>query len=116
MWGAPPCGAKPSRATRTPPSGLVPLGHVGRDAAARGMLTVAERGVETARCPFRKSLVSFFSTKGVTLQRHLCMLPKFAHVKSRVSHRQRLGQVVLYALTNLDVTKHVRISVAVGVM
>src|SRR5262245_54471230 len=24
MWGAPPCGAKPSRATSTPPGGLMP--------------------------------------------------------------------------------------------
>ena len=51
---------------------------------------------------------------GLALQRHLSALPKFTPAKLRVCGCQRPGIVVFYAFVNLCVTKHVHISVAVG--
>jgi hypothetical protein len=52
---------------------------------------------------------------GVTLQRHLRVLTKFAHVESRLSGHKRQREVVFYAPVNLCARRACSTSVAVGV-
>src|SRR5712691_3904695 len=48
------------------------------------------------------------------LQRHLCVLTKFAHVESRLSGRKRHREVVFYTPVNLCARRACSTSVAVG--
>jgi hypothetical protein len=55
-----------------------------------------------------------FTSELLTLQRHLSVLTKFAHVESRLSGRKRQRKVVFYAPVNLYDRRVCSASVAVG--
>jgi hypothetical protein len=59
---------------------------------------------------------SAISLTPLSRRRHWSALTKFAYVASRVCGLKQQGKVVFYASVNLCVRKHVRISVAVGLL
>src|SRR5712691_3350848 len=61
------------------------------------------------------NLMPFWTDPFLTLQRHLRVLTKFAHVESRLSGRKRHREVVFYTPVNLCARRACSTSVAVGV-
>ena len=54
--------------------------------------------------------------EALSLQRHLSMSTKFAHVESRFCGHKQPGKTVFYTPINLCVRKHVYRSVVVGLL
>ena len=82
-------------------------------------MTVRTLLLENALMAFMVVLCGRLQTKVsldclLTLQRHLRVLTKFAHVESRLSGHKRQTEVVFYAPVNLCEKRACSASVAVG--